>query len=276
MFRTTSRAATPSPPATPFTPRSGSKALQDCPGDWKPRKYYLAHAAALLRQDEEEADPNKVSAAEQDLIAAEHQQSDGSSMAFLGYCNSRIKQHDIAIEWYDEAVAAGFTSAGLYNDRGLDRMLLNKLEEARADFDTALQLDPNQQAALYNRVLLALRQRPKINPPPLPDAVLNDMQRAAEVGPGSQELYLIAAKAFSTAARQEGSSDPKGRASQALLYLHKALDYGLDSESIRKDGTFSAVLKPFPEFATLLAAPQQPSGRMTTSRLVNPSPFLPD
>jgi len=252
------------------------KALQDCPGDAKPRKYYLAHAAALLRQDEEDADPNKVKVADQDLGEADRQQSDGTTMALIGYCSSRLKQHEAAIGWYDDAAAAGFASAGLYNDRGLDRMLLNQPEEARADFDAALQFDPNLQAALYNRALLAFRQRPRINPPPPSDAVLDDMQRAAELGPGSQELYLIAAKVFGTAAQQQGPSDPKGRASQALLYLHKSLDCGLDPESIRKDATFIAVLKPFPEFATLLATPRQPSGRMATPRLVNPAPSLPD
>ena len=252
---------------------SFQKALQDCPGDAKPRKYYLAHAAALLRQDEEDADRNKVEEADQDLGEAERQQADAPTMALIGYCASRLKHHDIAIEWYDEAAAAGFTPAGLYNNRGLGRMLLNKLEEARSDFDAALQLDPHLQAALYNRVLLALKQRSSAAP--LPDSVLDDMQRAVEIGPDSQGLCLSAAKLFA-AAGQDRPSDPKNRAAQALFYLQKAVDCGLDPESIRKDGTLSTVLKPFPQFATLLAAPRRPSGRMDSPRLVNLAPSLPD
>ena len=191
------------------------KALQDCPEDAKPRKYYLAHAAALLRQDEEHADRNKVSAADQDLGEADRQQSDGPTMALIGYCASRLKHHDVAIEWYDKATAAGFTSAGLYNDRGLGRMLLNKPEEARSDFDAALQLDPNLQAALYNRILLALKQRPAAAPPP--DSVLDDMQRAVEIGPNSQGLCLTRRQAVRRRrARPAFRSQRSGGASSAL------------------------------------------------------------
>ena len=257
-----------------------NQAVQDLPTDPRPRKYSMARAAAAMRLGEAAGDDAKAAPfftnALLDLDEANKQQSDGPTLALMGYCNSRVGNHQTALLWYDKAVAAGLTSAGLYNDRGFSHLELGQLSDAADDFDLALQSDPNLQPAIVNRALLILRQCGHANPPPLTDAMLADVKRAVETGPGSQELCVSAARVFATAAQAGRPDEPKTCAELTLFCLQKAVDCGVDPRDIEKNHTFVAVLKNFPEFQALMTAGPRPAAPMTLPGLVDPSTYLPE
>ena len=257
-----------------------NQAVEDSAENPKPRKYYLARAAAALRLGEA-ADDNRMAKnlftdASRDLSEANTQHADGPTAALVGYCDSRLGYHEQAIIFYADALHAGFQSAGLYNDLGYSRMQNKAFDEAQSDLDKAILCDPRLQAALYNRAVLALQRRQKIAPPPLPEMLLDDMQHSVELGGGSQGLYYTAAHLFAAAAQDEDPANPRARAKQALYCLEKAAECGLDPERIKGDPLFTAVLGGDAEYDALLKAPRRPAAHMTTPVLVNPAPYFPD
>jgi eukaryotic-like serine/threonine-protein kinase len=249
-------------------------ALRDCSQDQGRRKYLLARGAAALRLAEADDDLIQFSRAQADFVEANKQQADGPTLARIGYCSSRLRQHEMAIKQYDEAVEAGFTSAGLYNDRGFSAWKTSDLERTRQDLDAALRADPNLQAALYNRALFSLRGRER-NPlggPRIPESALQDMRQAVEVGPADRVLYWYAAKMYAYAAQDDLPLDGKGRAAQSLFYLRKAYDYGENAQHLADLPVFKAVLGSFPEFQSLRQGSPRPIVPTRNLRLVDPAP----
>ncbi len=253
-----------------------NQAVQDCPTDAKPRKYYMARAAAAMRWGEAAGDRGPFAAAFVDLQKALQQQSDGPTMALMGYCISQTGDHSSAILWYDKAVQAGFESAGLYNDRGFSLMQLGKMDEAARDFGLAIQADPTLIPAVVNRAKLILSQRPAVHPPPLPDSVLTEMKQAVETGAGSQELYLTGARVFAAAAQERRPGDPQVWTALTLVCVEKALNVGVDPQQVARIKSVSAVLQPLKEYQTLLAMPPRPAGMLAPRPLVDPAPYLPE
>lgn len=257
-----------------------SQALLDSPKDGKPRKVYMARGAAALRLGEATEDKRQAKAffnsALLDLEEANRQQSDGATTALVGYCRSRLARHEESIASFSKAVQEGFKSADLYNDRGYGEMNLLKLPEARQDFDEALRIAPNLQAAHYNRAMLALKEREASAPAAIPESALDDMKRAVELGPEGRQLYLDAAHLYAVAAQDVLPADPGGRTAQALSYLHKAYECGQDPRTIMEDKLFKAVLGAFPDFQSLKEAPLRPQLPDKNRGLTIPAPCLPE
>ncbi len=253
-----------------------NQAVQDCPTDPRPRKYYLARAAAAMRRGEASGDNGQFATAIVDLREALKQQSDGATLALTGYCTSQTGYNSEAILWYDRAVKAGFESAGLYNDRGFDCLQLHKLDEAAQDFGLALRLDPTLQPAVVNQAKLLLGRRSTVNSPPLPDSLMTQMKQAVETGPGSQELYLTGARVFATAAHERQPGDPKVFTALALVCVQKAVDCGVDPQQAARIKAVSAVLQPLKEYQTLLDTPPRPAGPVPQRPLIDPAPYHPE
>jgi Tfp pilus assembly protein PilF len=68
----------------------------------------------------------------------------------IGMLHDRAGRWDQAVEAYDRALALNADSAMLYNNRGFSHLLRRAPEAAIADFDRALQLDPQLEAAREN------------------------------------------------------------------------------------------------------------------------------
>ncbi len=253
-----------------------NQAVQDCPTDPRPRKYYMARAAAAMRRGEATGDNGQFTTALVDLQAALNQQSDGPTMALMGYCDSQTGNNSDAILWCDRAVKAGFESAGLYNDRGFAHLQLHELDEAAQDFGRAVQSDPTLQPAVVNRAKLLLGRRSTAHAPPLPDSLLTQMKQAVETGPGSQELYLTGARVFATAAHEGQPGDPKVFTALTLVCVQKAVDCGVDPQQAAKNHTIRDVLQPLKEYQSLLDTPQRPAGPLAPRPLVDPAPYLPE
>jgi len=74
----------------------------------------------------------------------------------LGYYYDTQGEWEKATEAYSKAIAANSTSAVVYNNRGYSRLMQRRMEEAVADFNRALELDPGFTVAQDNlRLALA-------------------------------------------------------------------------------------------------------------------------
>ena len=251
------------------------QALRDCSNEKARRIYLLAHGAAALRQGEADNDSIKLNRAQVDFVEANKLQADGPTLARIGYCSSRLQQHETAVKQYREAVAAGFTSAGLYNDRGFSAWKTNDLETPQEDFDAALKADADLPAALYNRASFALRGREcyPISSHSISETAVEDMRRAVELGPEDRLLFEYAATIYAYAAQDGKPGDAKARAAQSLIYLRKAYDCGASVERLEDRPVFKEVLGSFPEFQALQRAPRKTVQRAQTLRLVDPAPY---
>jgi tetratricopeptide (TPR) repeat protein len=253
-------------------------ALRDSSQDQGRRKYLLARGAAALRQGEADDDLIQFNRAQADFFEVNKQQADGPTLARIGYCSSRLRQHEMAIKQYDEAVEAGFTSAGLYNDRAFSAWKNSDLERTRQDLGAALRVDPNLQAALYNSAIFSLRGRERyaLGGPPISESALQDIRQAVEIGPADRVMYWYAAKMYAYAAQDDLPLDGKGRAAQAQFYLRKAYDYGENPQGLQGLPVFKAVLGSFPEFQSLRQGPPRPIVPIRNLRLIDPAPYLPE
>ncbi|HVS37727.1 MAG TPA: protein kinase [Gemmataceae bacterium] len=256
------------------------QAVQDCSADPKPRKYYMARAVGAMRLAEAEADEPKAqvlfSEAVSDLQQAERLQSDGPTAALLGYCISQTDPH-AALLWYDRAVAAGYKSAALYNDRGFSRLHCNRVADAAQDIEAALQLEPNLQPARVNRWLVVLRLHTSAKAAPVSESTLADLQQAVELGLGSPVLCLSAARVFAAAAKAGHPSNPTICAAQTLFCLQKAIEAGATPATIQNDPLFNDVLKDVPEFRTLVQLRNWPAPSLTApAHVIDPAPYVPE
>lgn len=254
------------------------QALRDCSDDKARRKYLLARGAAALRQGEADGDSIKLNRAQADFIEVNKLQPDGPTLARIGYCSSWLRQHESAIKQYNEAEATGFTSAGLYNDRGFSAWKINDLEKPRQDFDAALKADANLQAALYNRAIFSLREREShpIDSHSLPETALEDVRRAVELSPADCLLFEYAATLYAYAAQDGLPRDAKGRAAQSMIYLRQAYDCGASVADLEDRPIFKEVLAPIPEFQALQRAPRKAVQSTHALRLVDPAPYSPE
>lgn len=68
----------------------------------------------------------------------------------LGYFYDTQGEWEKATEAYSQAIAANSESAMVYNNRGFSRLMQDRLEEAVADFNRAIELDPDFSLAQDN------------------------------------------------------------------------------------------------------------------------------
>jgi tetratricopeptide (TPR) repeat protein len=156
-----------------------------------PRPWFGRGRARLLRGD--------VVLARDDFREADQRREDGVAAACIGYCQSLKKEVPDALAWYDEAIKRGYATAAVFNNRGHSRMQRAQLDGAEEDFTAALERDPDLQAALYNRALVALARwtaadKKKRLEQPFPAQALEDIRLAIRQGPVTGELFLDAAR----------------------------------------------------------------------------------
>src|SRR5205085_2395041 len=123
---------------------------------------------------------------------------------------------------------------GLYNDLAYEELCLKQRDQARLDFANALGVDPNLQAALYNRATITLTDPPQS---PVPQSALEDMQKAIAIGPVSPQLYRDAAQLLARAADASRPVDAR-KAEDAVGYLRSACELGTDPKEFTKDPVF--------------------------------------
>jgi serine/threonine protein kinase len=233
--------------------------------------YLRACAETELRLGEA-GDQAVLSTALSDFDSLNKQRPDGAVMAEIGYCFSRKDDHGPAVAWYDKAIDANFTSAGLYNNRAYEALALNQPDNGGPDLDKALQADPNCQAAHYNRAMIPLRQLPRS---PVPQSALDDMQQAIAMGPVSPQLYRDAAQLFARAAGTSQPTDLQNKA-RAVAYLQKACELGTDPIELMEDPVLKSTLGSLKEFQELQRGTGGLALPILKQRLIDPAPYVPE
>lgn len=207
----------------------------------------LLRAKAYFRQGRSDA-------MVEDLIRAAPADRDGRLNAFLGFLLQTGHQSKEAIPYYMTAIDKGFGPAEVHNNLGFCYRRAGRLEEARACFDRAARLNPDLQAAYYNRALVVLlRLAGGTQQDPNPDAI-RDMDRALKLGPRTGTLYQSAAQLQALAAE----SDLPGSRERVLFHVGKAIELGIDPKKIEADDLFRS-LRGDPDFRRVLrTAPGRP------------------
>jgi tetratricopeptide (TPR) repeat protein len=204
-----------------------------------------------------------------DYLAADSLESDGPTLACIGYCNNRLDLHGASIWNYEQAIGKGFANAALLNNLGFSYGQKRRNDEARACLDQAIALDPRLQAAYYNRAMLVCRHALRGHES-LPDSAISDIQAAVSLGPVTPELLLEAARVYAVAAREQTRF-----VDLALEYLRRAFERGQDLRQCRSDRSFAA-LKDVPEFTRLVDHAPLPTISRTELCVVDPVNGLPE
>jgi serine/threonine protein kinase/Tfp pilus assembly protein PilF len=200
-----------------------------------------------------------------DYLAASHLAPDGPTLACIGYCNNRLELHGASIWNYEMAIRNGFAPAAVLNNLGYSYGQNRRHDDARSFLDQAIELDPQLQAAYYNRAMLEFRHvlRAKTTEP-LPESAVADMEAAIRLGPITPELMRDAARVYAVAAREKPSFiDP------ALRFLQRAIEKGQDPGQFERDLAFSP-LKGNPAFVSMLERTPLPPSATIELRIVDP------
>jgi serine/threonine protein kinase/Flp pilus assembly protein TadD len=195
--------------------------------------------------------------------------NDGLVLACLAYCHSRLKDHPVAIILYQQASAAGLESAALFNNQALSYLITHELDKAEASLAEALRLDPELQAAYYNRAMLAHQRWLSDPSTPFPGSALADVERAIQIGPHTAKLFADAGALYAAAAYP----GQEKLARRAIELLGQAIAMGYEHAHLAADPFVSQLN------ADLTRIPGPIGGAATPAhslRLINPITELPD
>jgi tetratricopeptide (TPR) repeat protein len=236
---------------------------------------HFAHGRALLRR-------GKIDEAREDFLEADRLAPDGKAKAAVAACYhqspfDRHTSYNVAKYYYEQALAAGYRTARVYNNLAYCEAMRGKPGEALAALKKALKADPSLQAAYFNRVFLSLRTdwgretsvrllgvtvpvSPRIT---LVEArgdlaatrrllrkrILPDVRQALKLGPPSGELHLCAARVFALADYLD--VEPH-LAEKGLVHADKAIDLGCHPRELRDDPILAVGLRGVPGFREIL------------------------
>jgi eukaryotic-like serine/threonine-protein kinase len=182
--------------------------------------------------------------------------------ACMGYCMSKLRYHNVAIELYKQSISMGYQSPFILNNLGFSYCQINAFDDATHCLEQALSVDDNLQPAHHTLVLIYLRQA--LNGHSLSESAFGHAQKAIDLGPPSADLYFNVALLYAFAAKQR----PALRQS-AIGYLNKALEYGTDPKVLNSTPAFS-VLQDEQQFKDLLTTAQSKVPLIKSEYLVDP------
>jgi hypothetical protein len=195
------------------------------------------------------------------------------------YCYARLGHQSGAIENASLAAQAGNRSTALWNNRAHSYAQRSEVDKAARDLAAIAPEDLHHPAVCWNRARVALRQRLLQPQTLLPESALQDVCRAIQAGPpADRHLALLAANLHLLAGeddrrRQAALAAPlamlgpgmnprppcltalrEWRMGQAVVFLRRALECGLDSRSLddplwkpaHDRADFQALLKALP------------------------------
>jgi hypothetical protein len=152
-----------------------------------------------------------------------------------------------------------------------------KETNAQDQLDRALHLDPNLQAASYNRALLhwsvALANKSELDGPKAKESAcyrrlvagIGDAQKAIELGSPTADLYAAAARLCALASKAD-----QEHAATALKFLDSAITAGLDPKRCTDDPALR-LLENHPQHAELARRRFENARQVTPmNRLVDP------
>ncbi len=255
------------------------RALEDHPDDYPSQFGHARSQLMLSRGAMDLGDARGFFAA----INNDRKDIDGPAKACEAYCYARMGSYPQSLMALDEAEKAGFREAALYNNRAVALIKsqdADKFTLAQEALNKALMLDEGLVQARYNRALLVrdcCLMAPKI--PPIPQTILEDVDRLEQEQPGADVHYLAASlHAFASGQADEPARQREQK--RAFDSFQKALMAKFDPKELKTHLT-RANLNTEPAFARLIEDhPRQKNskfdGPVLTYQLVDPAPRLPD
>lgn len=136
--------ATRSPTGKAVYGKKGDRQLEP---DWQLR----AEIQALHKQAAMHRGKRDIESAEKDLLKILELDSDNDYAWFMlgEIAYYPTKDYRKAIEYYDKAISINSTDKRYFHQRGMSKYFLNDRESAKADFSSAIQLDPKFGQAYY-------------------------------------------------------------------------------------------------------------------------------
>lgn len=116
--------------------------------------------------------------------------------AYRAFCHLQMGQNVNAILYYGKATQAGLPSPAAFNNLGIALIRRQRHTEAIAAFTSAIELDPQLQAAYLNRALAEFGKAVS-SKVAVPSQATVDIDRAIEIGPPSRELLASAVRIWS-------------------------------------------------------------------------------
>lgn len=191
----------------------------------------------------------KADSARGDFLSAHERDHDPRDLALAAYCQALTGDQRLADEWNKRAIAAGFDTAEVRNNRGATQLKIGLPENAILELDVALAKDANLWTARFNRAfarhLIAMRPQGATD---LATAVA-DMNEALRLGPESAEIFADAGRLFVEA----------GLRDQAMDQFEKAVAAGYPPMKLKRDARLKARLGHEPRFQTIVNSPPQPA-----------------
>ena len=198
----------------------------------------------------------KLTPAMSDFLSALDLRRDRTALANAAYCACLSQQPDAAIQLGREAVAAGETSAAVYNNLGYAYRKGGRPRLALPPLEEAVRRDPSLRAARYNRAMARHEAAIERGEPGADPGAVADMEAALGGGRETAQLYHDAARVFAARA----AYDPALRA-KAVRCLGEAVRLGKDPAGFSRSPFFSAIAED-PDFQrvmrTVPGPPQQP------------------
>jgi tetratricopeptide (TPR) repeat protein len=258
---------------------------------------WLSRGKAHQELSLSEADPAKKQdyalRAVADFDRADSLQRDASTKAYLGYAY-HVKG-DLNSAWanYRKALDSGFDSPALTNNLACIELQQGRLALAESHLDSAINRDPQFQAAFHNRAWVHMHHvfqaaqaqqalqtgkgRPTKGAKAAQQAVeeryskaIDDLATALKVGPASRELFFDAGKI-----NAQLFARGKQPASQAIGFLDRAIALGLTRSAIEREALLAPLQDPACKSALDDLCRRAPSSSPTEAsrRIV---PILPD
>ncbi len=210
---------------------------------------------------------DKLDQAWEDVNLIGEESYDAPTLAVKAYIRSREQYPKQAIEWYNQIQGSGYRPVMVLNNRAYTYLLRKEYYKAADDLNAAAQLDPNCQAVLYNRAMLALYMRGNQKWNTVPATALDDIERAIQLGPVPPRLCRDAALLYITVARDDLARAPvwfdapivtslhlrvrEQRIERTFFHLRQAIANGQPADAILKDPRFWHTVNKLPAFAAL-------------------------
>src|SRR5262245_2203300 len=175
--------------------------------------------------------------------AAKLRPDHGPTQATLGWCLAKLGHHDLAQAALAKAERPNFKPAGLYALRGFGYVQVRNDAEAITALDKALELDPNNRAALMSRAQLRLAQAMGRFEAPAPQA-FDDIEKAMTAGPADGYVYLVAARVYCWAAYKPPFAkgewpEPTAMRERCRSLLRLAVEYGAPEKDWKEYSSFT-------------------------------------
>lgn len=144
--------------------------------------------------------------------------------------NVQNDQHQKGFEDFEAAEKLDASNADVYHQRGQVYVLLEKLDEALADFQTALDLNPSMCSAVVQKCYTEYRHACLVQNQVQIYKAIQATHRAAEEFPNNIECYNILAQILSEQQQFDKAEELFEKAiklqpTQASLYVHQGLLY---------------------------------------------------